>query len=302
MESIRFINRETGQVEIEQVYGGAVLSFLYGNAFLSKFLGRPLRFLISQIPFFSYLYGWWQAQTWTKRKIVPFIQKYHVNSNEFELPVDQFTSFNDFFIRKLKPEARPVDQESHQAIIPADARYLCYQNIEGIDGFIVKGQKFSLNELLQNDDLAKKYCQGTMVIARLCPTDYHRYHFPCDCFPSKTHMIKGALYSVNPLALRKNVKIFTENKRTLTVLESDRFGKILFLEIGATFVGSIHQTYTPFLPCKKGEEKGYFAFGGSSLILLFEPGRLILEQDLIEAGKQHIETKCLMGQSLGSSY
>jgi len=301
MDAIRVINRETQEVEVEQVYGEKVIQFLYGHDFFSKVFGTPLLFLLSRISFFSSLYGLWQKMPWTAKKIMPFIQKFHVDPSEFALSIEEFTSFNDFFIRKLKKEARPLAPGEDLAIIPADGRYLCYQNIEKIDGFVVKGKKFSLEELLQSEGLANNYRQGTMVMARLCPTDYHRYHFPCAAIPGATHHIGGALFSVNPLAVKQNIHIFTENKRTLCLLETEKFGKVAYIEVGATFVGSINQTYQAYSTVKKGDEKGFFAFGGSSLILLFEPNMLILDKDLVEAGFQQVETRCLMGQSLGKS-
>jgi phosphatidylserine decarboxylase len=169
------------------------------------------------------------------------------------------------------------------------------------DGFIVKGKKFSLETLLQDSDLAKQYANGSMVIARLCPTDYHRFHFPCNCIPERSYNIAGDLFSVNPLALRKNIHILSQNKRQITILHSKNFGKILFIEVGATYVGSIHQTFVPGEPYAKGDEKGYFSFGGSSLILLFEPNCIQFDQDLIEASGQRMEIRGLMGQSMGRS-
>ncbi|CCB85382.1 phosphatidylserine decarboxylase proenzyme [Parachlamydia acanthamoebae UV-7] len=299
METIQYIDRLSQTVETEKVYGGQFLKLLYGRDLLSRTLGASVLFFLARFPIFSSFYGWWQSQSWTAKKIQSFIDAFQVNPSEFALPVEQFKSFNDFFIRKLKPDARPLAKEENVAIMPADGRYLCYQNIETIDGFVVKGKKFSLDELLKDSELANRYRQATMVMARLCPTDYHRYHFPCECIPGITNMIPGDLYSVNPIAIRQNVEIFTENKRTLCELETAQFGKVLFIEIGATFVGSIHQTYTPHSPIKKGDEKGYFSFGGSSLILLFEPNTLHLDEDLVQASLNHIETKCLMGQSLG---
>ena len=188
-----------------------------------------------------------------------------------------------------------------QAVMPADARYLFFQDISKVDGFLVKGEKFDLPSLLNNDVLARSYTQGTMVMARLCPTDYHRYHFPCDCVPGDTQLINGYLYSVNPIALRKDIQIFTKNKRMICSLDTFKFGKVLFLEIGATNVGSIHETYQPHTFQPKGAEKGYFSFGGSSLILLFEPGKIQIDEDLLEATRKGYEMKCLFGQSLGKS-
>ena len=181
----------------------------------------------------------------------------------------EFRSFNDFFIRKLKPEARPVSQDPRVLVAPADARYLVYPRFEA---FSIKEKTFSLREFLQNIELTHRYREGSMVIARLCPSDYHRFHFPCDAFVSKAKLIPGPLFSVNPMALQKKLSILVENKRMVTEVHSERFGMLLYLEIGATCVGSIRQTYQPETVVKKGEEKGYFEFGGSCIVLFLEKG------------------------------
>ena len=258
----------------------------------------PFAFL-SKISFFSSLYGKWQASPKSKSKIGPFIKNFDVDPSEFLEDISQFGSFNDFFIRKLKPEARPIASGNHAAIIPADGRYLFHADISKVDGFVIKGEKFDLASLLEDQELASRYANGTMIMARLCPTDYHRFHFPCDCIPGKTKTINGWLYSVNPAAIKKDIDIFTKNKRTLCKLATDNFGEVLFLEIGATNVGSIHETYQPNTFQKKGAEKGYFSFGASSLILLFEPYKIQLDQDLIEATNKGYEIKCLLGQRMG---
>lgn len=301
MEPIYYIDRISGQTCQEQVYGAAFLRLLYGKSLGSRLFGTPLGHFLAKSPLFSALYGWLQNRKCSAKKIAPFIKMFDVDTSEFLNAPSTFKSFNDFFTRRLKTTARPIAQESTTAIIPADGRYLFYQNIAEADGFVVKGQKFDLETLLQDAELAKKYRQGAMVIARLCPTDYHRYHFPCDCLPSETHFINGWLYSVNPVAIKQNVSIFTENKRTLCTLDSPHFGKVLFLEIGATCVGAIHETYEPGRFQHKGDEKGYFSFGASSLILLFPPDTIRFDQDLLKASAKHIEIKCLMGQSMGVS-
>ena len=285
----------------EDVYGESFLKTFYGEGKGSHFLYRVFLPLLVCYPLFSKIYGFIQKSSLSKSKVKPFIKKFKVNTEEFLMPVESYTSFNDFFIRKLKPEARPVADREREATLPADGRYLVFPNIEEADGFLVKGKKFTLDELLGNKDLAKSYQKGLMVIARLCPTDYHRFHFPCHCTPSESLSIEGPLYSVNPLALRKRVEILAQNKREITILHTKYFGKVTFIEVGATCVGSIHQTYTPGAFHKKGDEKGYFSFGGSSLVLLFEPGTMVLDQDLVEASKEKMEVLGLMGQTLGHS-
>lgn len=299
MPFIRYIDRKTYQVCQEKVYGKWALSLLYGKGKLSAFFAPLLLPLFAKFPLFSWLYGWWQSLPITKSKIKSFISKFEIDESEFLDPVDSFGSFNDFFIRKLKPEARPIAEGDFVAVLPADARYLFYQDLSQIEGFLVKGERFCLKELLQDDALAARYEGGSMVLARLCPTDYHRFHFPVDCIPGKPRLINGYLYSVNPIAIKKNIDIFTKNKRKVTALETQHFGTIQYIEVGATNVGSINETFKPHSPCYKGSEKGYFSFGASSLVLLFEPGAIVFDNDLVEATAHEIEILGLMGQSMG---
>lgn len=295
MDPIYFIDRTTGKKEQEIVYGEKALNFLYGKGL------SPLAHLLARIPFFSAFFGYLKRRPASVKQIAPFIKTFKMDPSEFLDDPSSFTSFNDFFIRKLKPSARPIAPGKNVAVIPADGRYWFYPRYDQADDIIVKGERFDLATLLDDATLASQYAQGAMVIARLCPTDYHRFHFPCDCIPGKTRLINGWLYSVNPLAIKKDIEIFTQNKRTLCELQTEQFGKVLFLEIGATCVGAIHQTYTPNKFYPKGAEKGYFSFGASSLILLFPPNSIQFDQDLLNATHQHLEIKCLMGQPMGKA-
>lgn len=299
MEKIHYFDRVTGKECEELVYGAKGLRLLYGDGLFARLIGTPLAYLLAGIPFFSAFYGYLQSHPSSRKKVAPFIKEFGVDVSEFADDPATFRSFNDFFIRRLKRSARPIAADPHTAIIPADARYLFYQRIDQADGFVVKGEKFDLATLLDDQALAEKYSKGSMAIARLCPTDYHRFHFPCDCVPGETKYINGWLYSVNPMAIKKDIEIFTQNKRTLCTLESPLFGNVLFLEIGATFVGAIHQTYTPNKFYPKGAEKGYFSFGASSLIVLFPSDSIKFDADLVAASKRHVEIRCLLGQSMG---
>lgn len=299
MSEIIYIERQTGEKKIERVYGGAALSLVYGPTRLNRFLNRRFLPLLTRFRWFSYLYGIFQKLPSSARKIVPFIRRFEIDENEFADPVSRFNSFNDFFIRRLKPEARPVDRNPLGAIIPADGRYYFYENCKKVDGFIVKGQKFELEELLGSSSLAREYEEASMTIARLCPSDYHRFHFPCDCIPGSSRLIDGRFDSVNPLAVKQRIRIMSQNIRTLCELQSETFGKILYLEIGAMCVGSIKETYSPEFRQPKGAEKGYFEFGGSSLVLLFPRNRIRFCPDLLNATAQGFEIRCLTGQLMG---
>jgi phosphatidylserine decarboxylase len=290
MEEIFYTERETGKTEKEKIYGGFFVKAIYSHDFLPSLI---------KFPFFSKLFGWLQRSRLTKRKILPFIEKYHIDSSEFL--TEDFPSFHHFFIRKLKPTCRPIAQGGHVAILPADSRILVFPKIDEADGFYVKGKKFDLQKLLCDDFLFQLFCSGSLAICRLAPVDYHRFHFPCACIPGQAKLINGLLSSVNPIALARFPSILCENKRMLTLLKTEAFDDVLFVEVGATCVGSIIQTYTPHVSCQKGDEKGYFAFGGSTILLLFQPGRIQFYNDLIEASKDHVEVRGKMGQSLGTA-
>ncbi|NGX37098.1 MAG: Phosphatidylserine decarboxylase proenzyme [Chlamydiae bacterium] len=295
MTDIIYINRETKEREKEKVPCKSCLEFLYAKNPLSRLFCA----ILCKIPLLSRFYGSLQTRSNSRKKITPLIEKYQIDTSEFLDPVDSFASFNDFFIRKLKPSARLITNGNDVAILPADGRYLAFQNIHHEQGFLVKGKKFSLEKLLGDSKLAHKYAQGSLVIARLAPVDYHRFHFPTNCTPAESHLINGPLFSVNPIALKKNIDILSENKRVITQLKTHHFGTILYIEVGATNVGSIVQTYEPAKPYAKGDEKGYFSFGGSCILLLFEPFRLQIDHDLIEHTHSGLETYAHMGQCLG---
>jgi len=293
MSSIKFFDRTDGHVKVEKVFGERAVAYMHG----SRWDQQWVRAFACRLPIVSYLYGWAQTMPWTKRKVRRFIRDYGVDTTEFLKTVEGFSSFNDFFIRKLKTEARPICKEG--ACLPADARYRFFPSISAADGFFVKGQKFCLEKFLNSKRLAKKYEHGAMCIARLCPTDYHRFHFPCDGVAESSKLINGFWYSVNPISLKYNVHVMTENKRLVTRLVSPVFGEVLIVAVGATNVGSIHETYEPGRGVKKGQEMGYFSFGGSALVLLFEPGKLEFSNDLIEESARGLEIRALMGTQMG---
>lgn len=292
VEPVRFFNRQTGAVETEQIYGERWLRLAYEHP-----CGTILRRIIKR-QFFSAWYGRRMDKPSTRDRIAPFIAEYGLDPTEFAEEPASFGSFNEFFFRKLKPEARPLDPDPNSVVFPCDGRHLGFADISKIDGVFVKGQHFDLPALLGSDSLAKTYASGSLVLSRLCPVDYHRFHFPAAGVPGPATVLNGPLYSVSPLALRKNLRYLWENKRTLTKIETSNFGTILFLEIGATNVGSINQTYTPGEAIERGAEKGYFAFGGSSTITIFEPGAVALAGDLLEQSSQQLELYTTMGTYL----
>ena len=252
---IKFIDRKSGKTIIETPPGEGFLKFLYHNPF-----GKLAILPIAKRKFLSAWYGKKMDKPSSVKKIDGFVEQLNINMNEAEKSVSEFTSFNDFFYRKLKPNARPIEKGF---VSPGDGKMLAFENIADIHNFFIKGRKFTLKEFLGNDALAKKHKNSSLIILRLAPNDYHRYHFPYDGTPSKMTKIKGDYFSVSPYALASNfTKVFCENKREYCILFSEEKGEIIVAPVGATMVGSIIETYQPNSKIKKGDEMGYFAFGG----------------------------------------
>lgn len=296
---IEYVDRKTGKVEREKIYGRWALSLLYGESLGARIFSFFFLPLLARVPWISALYGYLQKRPRSARKVGPFIAAFNINASEFEK--ENFHSFNDFFIRKLLPKHRPIDPDPLSAVLPADGRYFVFPDLNVTPGFYVKGQRFDLASFLQDSALSYRLSSGSMVVARLCPTDYHRFHFPCAGVPQISRQIEGSLFSVNPIALRKRLPILWENKRMVTEIETAEFGTLFFVEVGATCVGSIHQTYQAGRSVAKGAEKGFFSFGGSCIVLLFEKGRIRFDEDLVRNSEKGLETKALFGSSLGRS-
>lgn len=294
MEKVEYFNRYTGRVETEQIYGERFLRWIYGNP-----IGKiSLEGLVKR-SFFSKWYGSRMDASDSNSRVLPFIRNYNLDAGEFADQPESYRTFNEFFYRKLKPGARPIAPDSDAAVFPADGRHLGFQNIREAEGIFVKGAKFDLEKLCGKRELAQRYESGSIVLSRLCPVDYHRFHFPVSGTPTRPTMINGALYSVSPLALKQNIHYLTENKRASTEIDSMDFGKVLMFEVGATCVGSFEYTFTPGIPIQKGSEKGYFKFGGSETITLFEPGRINLAEDLLENSQIGRELYARMGDIMG---
>lgn len=286
---IQYVERSSGQVKTEQIYGEGWLRWLYNNPLgelsLSAFVKRK---------FVSEWYGRRMDSPESAKKIPQFVKQYGIDLSEAQK--QKFISFNDFFSRKLKATARSIDTNKNVLISPADGKILAYPNISQQD-FIVKGYRFNLFEFFNDTTLARHYENGSLIIVRLCPTDYHRFHFPSDGKVLKTQKIEGPLYSVSPIALRKKVELICRNKREYTQIQSPLFGHYIMAEVGATMVGSIIQTY-PKQQVLKGDEKGYFLFGGSTVVLFFEKGQLKIDADIVENTKKHLETEVKMGEHI----
>lgn len=293
-EPIRYYHRAKRIVETEQVYGEGWLRFAYENP-----VGRFFTWALIRRALVSKYYGWRMNRLYSSSKVLPFIIKYNLDVEEFAKSPLTYNSFNEFFHRALKPGARPIAPGEDVAVFPADGRHLVFPNVDEAEGFFVKGAKFSVAELLGDRAAAVGFAGGGMVISRLCPVDYHRFHFPVAGVPDEARTINGYLYSVSPVALRRNIRYLVENKRMLTKIASPEFGDVMMIEVGATMVGTIAQLYVDNRAVAKGEEKGWFRFGGSCVITLFQRGRIRFDEDLVEQSRNGVETYAKMGERMG---
>lgn len=293
METISYIDRASQKIKSENVPGESMLKWLYNSGIGKIALHRLIkRKIVSAIG------GWYMDSGLSAKRIKKFVEQHNINLSEYQISdPNGFPTFNRFFYRKLKDGIRPLGKN---VVSPADGKILVFQSLKDVSSFFVKGLAFTLNTFLQDEQLAKKYHNGSMAIVRLAPADYHRYHFPASGKVSASVPIKGHFFSVSPLALKDSLEIFCENKREYCILQTKGNGDILIMDVGATMVGSIIQTYQPNSEVKKGDEKGYFAFGGSTLVLLFEKDKVIFDADLISNTKKGYETTVSMGENIAS--
>jgi len=299
-EPITVIDRTTKTPFQEKIWGLWWLHFLYGRSLISRLLGTPLLHALFRWPLLSWAAGKYYDTSLSRRHISSFCHHFGINMTESELSVDEFHSFNDFFTRHMKQGTRPQAEDPKVVTIPADARYTFLTHLGNSKPFLVKGEPLCLEKLLGSHTLAARFFGGAAVIARLCPTDCHRFYFPLDGTPLKSRWIPGSLFSVNPIATTTRPWIWWTNRRAVTLIETEKAGTVGYIEVGATNCGSIVQNYVPESWVKKGEEKGFFRIGGSAIILLFEPGKIELAKDLIELSSSGHEVYCKIGQNLAT--
>ena len=290
---IKYIARSTGKVEVENPPAEGLLKFLYGNTF-----GKLAVLPIAKQKAITKRYGKMMSTNKSVERIPAFVDSLKIDLSESKKSINEFTSFNDFFYRELKAGARKIGEG---LVSPGDGRVLAFQKISEVNNFYVKGKKFTLKEFLMDDALYAKHENSAMIIVRLAPNDYHRYHFPFKGMASESKKIEGSYYSVSPIALKSNfTKVFCKNKKEICTLTTDGFGEILVIPVGATMVGSLNSTYEANTMVEKGQEMGYFAFGGSTVVLFFDSKYFKIDEDLLKNTKNNIETFLHMGEQIAS--
>lgn len=290
---VHFRDRQSGQLVPEAIPAEGALRWFYQTR-----LGYLLTLFCARRASFCRLYGWWQERPSSRRQIAPFADRYHLDLAEVELPPGQYPSFNAFFSRRLKAEVRPFVQAPEVLCSPADGKVLVCPCLGEHTLLPVKGELVSVAQILDSTPDAHPYAGGAALVVRLAPYDYHRFHFPDSGQAGPARYLGRKYHSVNPIALERVPHLFALNRRVLTFLDSDHFGRIAYVEVGAFAVGSMVQTYAPG-PVARGQEKGYFQFGGSTLVLFFEPGRVAFDADLIRDSAQGLEVHVKTGTRIG---
>lgn len=291
-DRLNVYDRRSGKVFEEKIFGESGMRFLYQNA-----LGKLLESSFLSKAWFSRLYGSYQSSKKSASAIPDFIERFHIPMEEYEK--GPFGSFNEFFIRQLRDGARPFEMEKNRFAAPAEGRYLVFDRVDEQTPLPVKGATLNGMALLGSAPEMKAFHGGPGFIARLCPVDYHRFHFPDAGRIVSRRRIHGPLHSVNPIALAIRGDLLFQNEREITVLETENFGKIAYVEVGAICVGRIIQSHTA-PTFNRGDEKGYFLFGGSTVIVIGEPGRFEFDSDLLERSASGMETLVRLGEGIAT--
>ena len=265
-----------------------LLAALYGNT-LGRLLLKPLT-----APWLSKAAGWFLSTGASKIFIRSFIKNNNIDMSQFE-PVP-YESYNDFFSRRIRPEARPVDMDPKHLISPADSK-LTALPITETGRFTLKHTEYTVGSLLKNPSLAAAYVGGQALIFRLTVDDYHRYCYAFDGEKGENVTIPGRLHTVNPIA-NDFFPIYKENAREYTILRTAQFGEVIAMEVGALLVGKIVNHHGP-ASVRRGQEKGYFRFGGSTVVLLLKKDTAVLDDDILENSRNGIETVVKFGEKIG---
>ncbi len=286
-------NRKTARLENVRYYRNEAIIFVHKNPIARLIMSR-----IAVWPLFSTLMSLKDYTRFSKKKVLDFVSVNNLDETEFEKPASEYSSFSEFFDRRLKPQARPVCQQSDALVSPADGVLTIFPSISGFPAFTIKGQKFTLASLLRDERLADKYKNGSLAVVYLSPTDYHRYHFPCECTLEMAWTLGAKLFSVNPIAMEHGYRPFDVNVRDVSILNNEMMGQFLMIEVGALYVGRMVRTSPSQGKKSKGEEKGYFGLGGSTIVLVFKKGTIKFDEDILEMSGYDIPSRVRVGERI----
>jgi phosphatidylserine decarboxylase len=290
MKPIEYVDRASGNRVTESVMGDGALRFAY-----ETLLGRTLWPILFGSKAVSAIMGIYYDSQRSRNAIEQLAAIPGCMAEEAEKPLNEYVSFNDFFTRRLKPGSRPVGDGFTS---PADGRLMLYLGADAKAPFPLKGAKRSLRDIVGLDN-ALDFEDGKYDIAvvRLAPVDYHRFHFPCDCeTPEPTLVIPGEYHSVNPIALLKRPDVYIDNERQVVACDAS-FGRFWMIDVGAFGVGTIVQTWRG-RKHQKGEERGYFKFGGSTVVVVARAGALTFDSDIVANSAEGVETRVRCGERI----
>ncbi|KAL6709077.1 phosphatidylserine decarboxylase [Coniothyrium glycines] len=297
-------DRLTGQINEERmsVYVRLGIRLLYKGLKSNNMEKKRIRKLLKSL---SIKQGKKYDDPASAAEINAFIAFHQLDMSEVLLPTEQFKNFNEFFYRALKPGARPCSapEDPRVVVSPADCRTVVFNTLDTAQAIWVKGREFTVERLLGDayPQDAKRYHGGSLGIFRLAPQDYHRFHIPVDGIMDEPKVIEGEYYTVNPMAIRSALDVYGENVRVVCPIDSVAHGRVMVICIGAMMVGSTVITRKKGEEVKRAEELGYFKFGGSTILLLFEPGQMVYDEDLVDNSKAALETLVRVGMSIGHS-
>jgi phosphatidylserine decarboxylase len=290
MNQIEYVDRATGEKTVESVMGDGALRFAY-----ETLLGRTLWPVMFGSKIVSAVFGRYYDSSLSRSAIASLASIPGCRAEEAEKSIGEYSSFNQFFTRRLKPGARPVGDGF---VSPADGRLMLYLNADADQPFPLKGATRSLKSVFGADRTVPGGRYDIAVI-RLAPVDYHRFHFPCSCrTPGKVQTVPGKYHSVNPIALLRYPDVYADNERQILACDAS-FGRFWMIDVGAFGVGSIVQTYTGDMH-NKGDEKGFFKFGGSTVIVITSAGQLKFDDDLVKNSAAGIETRVRFGEKIAA--
>ncbi len=265
-----------------------MLTFLYGNP-----VGRGILKVLIQ-PGISRMAGRFLDSALSKWLIAPFVRKSGIDLTQYM--GQPYPSYNAFFTRRIVPELRPIDRDAKSLIAPCDSRLSVYPvTMEG--NVTIKDTPYTMESLFRSKKLAQKYEGGWLLVFRLAVDDYHRYCYIDDGTKTRNYRIPGVFHTVNPLA-NDVYPIYKENTREFSILKSRNFGRVLMMEVGALLVGRIVNHHEEKM-VQRGEEKGYFEFGGSTVILCLQKGQAVIDEDILCNSQKGIETKVKFGERIG---
>ena len=283
---IKIYNLEKGEFEEEKVCAEGFMRFLYGCR-----AGNFLVWSLFKRVLFSRLCGLWADSRRSSKAVLKFIADNNINTDEMLYAPSNFKTFNEFFTRALAEGARPL--ADCDVSFPSDGRHLLVENVSESDTFYVKGRRFDLASFFGDAALAERFRGADMLISRLCPSDYHRFHYPISGEIAARKEISGSLFSVSPIALVPRLSVLWENKRILNMIESPTLGMCAFVEIGATNVGSIINFDKVGALAVRGAQAGMFNFGGSCVVTLIpKSANIKWNSTLREMSSQSVECYC----------